>query len=228
MIDAPATWNRAMEWQSWTHKISTELYYETMYAFTQGDPWQTQYYFGGNGDGTLFYPGKPSLIGGTHDVPVASLRLKMIREGMEDFEYLAQLAQAGDRAMADAQAMALAPTSQGFTSDPQAIDDARHAIALRIEALTAVDAGAPPQMMDDAGLPPADDAGSSARDGGAPVDAASRHDAGHAASHDAAAGDGKMGTELVGGCSTGGRRTPGVLAPLCLLILGFVRRRSRR
>ncbi|MCA1664195.1 MAG: hypothetical protein LC659_08000, partial [Myxococcales bacterium] len=56
MIDAPAAQNRAMEWQAWRQKAAGELYYDTTYGYTKGDVWTSQYYFGGNGDGTLFYP----------------------------------------------------------------------------------------------------------------------------------------------------------------------------
>ena len=136
MIDAPATQNRAMEWQAWRQKVSGELYYDTTYAFTRGDSWTTQYYFGGNGDGTLFYPGTPARIGGTSHVPLASLRLKMIREGQEDYEYLKALADAGDPAMADAEAAALSPQAWQNATDPALVDAARHRIALRIEQLT--------------------------------------------------------------------------------------------
>ncbi|MGZ3441843.1 MAG: DUF4091 domain-containing protein, partial [Polyangia bacterium] len=65
LIDAPATQNRAMEWQAWRQKVDGELYYDTTYAFARGDAWSSQYYYGGNGDGTLFYPGTPAKIGGT-------------------------------------------------------------------------------------------------------------------------------------------------------------------
>ena len=43
---------------------------------------------GGNGEGTLFYPGRPDKIGGKDHIPVSSLRLTMIREGNEDYEYM--------------------------------------------------------------------------------------------------------------------------------------------
>jgi hypothetical protein len=54
------------------------------------------YDFTGQGDGTLLYPGTPTTvvngssyaIGGVSHIPIASLRLKMIREGLEDYEYL--------------------------------------------------------------------------------------------------------------------------------------------
>jgi MYXO-CTERM domain-containing protein len=136
MIDAPATQNRAMEWQAWVQKAAGELYYDTTYAYTRGDAWTSQYYFGGNGDGTLFYPGTPAKIGGTSQIPIASLRLKLIREGMEDYEYFKALADAGDPAMADAEAAALSPAAYQNETDPAKIDAARHRIALRIEQLT--------------------------------------------------------------------------------------------
>ncbi|HEX6838438.1 MAG TPA: glycoside hydrolase domain-containing protein, partial [Polyangia bacterium] len=136
MIDAPATQNRAMEWQAWRQKAGGELYYDTTYAFTRGDAWTNQFYFGGNGDGTLFYPGTPAKIGGTSQVPIASLRLKLIREGMEDYEYFKALADAGDPAMADAEAAALTPAAYQNETDPAKVDAARHRIALRIEELT--------------------------------------------------------------------------------------------
>jgi hypothetical protein len=111
MIDASAVRNRAMEWLSFRYRLTGELYYETAMAFSH-DPWTSQWDFNGNGDGTLFYPGTPEKIGGTTHVPVASIRLKMIREGMEDYEYLKLLADAGDEAFARrvADALFLTPT----------------------------------------------------------------------------------------------------------------------
>ncbi|MCU1282174.1 MAG: hypothetical protein JWM53_5720 [bacterium] len=147
MIDAPATQNRAMEWQAWRQKVDGELYYDTTYAFTRGDAWSSQYYFGGNGDGTLFYPGTPTKIGGSTHVPLASLRIKMIREGMEDYEYFKALSDAGDAAMADAEAAALSPKAYQNMGDPAQIDAARHRMALRIEQLT----GQTPPAMDGSG-----------------------------------------------------------------------------
>ena len=42
---------------------------------------------GGNGDGNLLYPGTPDRIGGQSFIPIASVRLKQLRDGMEDNEY---------------------------------------------------------------------------------------------------------------------------------------------
>ncbi|MBI3405537.1 MAG: DUF4091 domain-containing protein, partial [Acidobacteria bacterium] len=50
------------------------------------DVWDSIYYQGGNGDGTLFYPGRPANIGGTTDIPIESMRLKFIRDALVDQE----------------------------------------------------------------------------------------------------------------------------------------------
>ena len=50
--------------------------------------WEVQWLAGGNGDGSLTYPGRPDRIGGTSTVPIASHRLKQIRDGLQDLEYM--------------------------------------------------------------------------------------------------------------------------------------------
>jgi glycosyl hydrolase family 123 len=93
MIDAPGTSNRIMQWVAWKFHIEGELYYSMNEAYAYDkDPWTNPRFSGGNGDGTLFYPGRPSRIGGHTDIPIESIRLKLIREGMEDYEYLTLLA----------------------------------------------------------------------------------------------------------------------------------------
>ena len=52
--------------------------------------------YGGNGDGYMLYPGTVDRIGGTTGVPIESIRLKHVRDGYEDFEYL-QLLEASVR-----------------------------------------------------------------------------------------------------------------------------------
>ncbi|MFL5300415.1 MAG: sugar-binding protein, partial [Anaeromyxobacteraceae bacterium] len=133
-IDASAVRNRAMQWLEFLYRVTGELYFDTAFAYSH-DPWSNQWDFHGNGDGTLFYPGTPARIGGTTHVPVASIRLKMIREGMEDFEYLKLLADLGDRAMAEREVQALFPTAYQTDADPAALMAARDRIARRIVEL---------------------------------------------------------------------------------------------
>jgi Domain of unknown function (DUF4091)/RTX calcium-binding nonapeptide repeat (4 copies)/Putative Ig domain len=97
-IDQPASEARATDWQAFNFKATGQYYYEV----ARGLPvaWQScataptncLYIEGGNGDGTLFYPGTPAAIGGTHEIPVESIRLKRYRDGEEDYELLHYLA----------------------------------------------------------------------------------------------------------------------------------------
>jgi len=137
MIDVPAIYNRIMEWQTFKYNISGELYFATNYAYehndnASNDPWNTVYYFGGNGDGTLFYPGRPHKIGGTHHIPVASIRLKMIREGMEDYEYMKMLKDLGAEPFARSQVDSVVTNTYTFTHDPATLYTARENMAERI------------------------------------------------------------------------------------------------
>ncbi|HEY0838687.1 MAG TPA: glycoside hydrolase domain-containing protein, partial [Vulgatibacter sp.] len=109
VIDHTALRNRAMPWVAYRFGFTGELYWDSAYAFvTKGDPWNDQYEFTGNGDGTLFYPGRPDKIGGSTHIPVESIRLKQERDGVEDYEYLAIL-DAFDRGAAQAAAKKLFP-----------------------------------------------------------------------------------------------------------------------
>jgi uncharacterized protein (TIGR03382 family) len=133
MIDASAVRNRAMEWLSFLEDATGELYWESAYAYNK-DMWRDQWDFSGNGDGTLFYAGTPARIGGQTHVPVASIRLKMIREGMEDYEYLLMLANAGGADAARKVARDLFPNPYSTEVAPEAVMAAREALAVQILA----------------------------------------------------------------------------------------------
>jgi hypothetical protein len=155
MIDTPGMANRIMEWLSWTYGIGGELYFHTTAAYEFGDrsPWTARYHFGGNGDGTLFLPGRPDRIGGSTHIPIETVRLKLIREGLEDYEYLAKLTQLGDRGFANAQARTLVTNTYTWSHDPAALYAARRALAQRIVALQGSEA--PPQLAAPDPLQPA-------------------------------------------------------------------------
>src|SRR5258707_1095386 len=74
---------------------------------------------GGNGDGTLFYPGTTSRIGGQSDIPIESLRLKIIRDGLQDYEYLHLLSGLeGTATYAEEAAQRVVQSGYRITSDP--------------------------------------------------------------------------------------------------------------
>ncbi|MBV8777973.1 MAG: VCBS repeat-containing protein, partial [Alphaproteobacteria bacterium] len=143
MIDAAPVRNRVFQWFAFLDQIEGELYYDVDYCWAgvggspcgSSDPWVSVYSFGGNGDGTLIYPGTPAKIGGTVPVPVPSIRLKLIRDGMQDYEYLSALSNAGEDAFARATAATFITNAYTFSNDPQALLAARGELGDRLHLL---------------------------------------------------------------------------------------------
>jgi len=87
-IDRPLTVYRVPTWINYQYGITGLLYWSTV--TTVIEPWfnpafaHPRHY---NGGGFLFYPGVPCGIDG----PISSMRVKNLRDGMEDYEYLALL-----------------------------------------------------------------------------------------------------------------------------------------
>lgn len=113
VIDEPASEQRAMGWLSFLYRTTGELYYQVDQCLS----WTQQFAFGGNGDGTLFYPGTTNVIGGQHPIPIESLRLKRIRDGYQDYEYLRLAQQQGKGNQACAIAHRLFPADRPECSD---------------------------------------------------------------------------------------------------------------
>ncbi|MFY0581966.1 glycoside hydrolase domain-containing protein [Cystobacter fuscus] len=134
MIDRPATKARALEWVSFLSGATGELYYQTVGMLSTA--WTNQFRFNGNGDGTLFYPGTPSSIGGTTAVPLPSIRLKLIRLGVQDYEWLKAVSDAGDPEFARRVARGLIPTAWRVPDDGAAFDEARLCLIQRYLELT--------------------------------------------------------------------------------------------
>jgi hypothetical protein len=91
-IDEPPFEAGAMSWLAFLYGFTGELYYSTTEALATATT--NQYSSGGNGDGNLFYAGTPDggdgsiAVGGKTPIPIESIRLKRIRDGREDYEYL--------------------------------------------------------------------------------------------------------------------------------------------
>jgi hypothetical protein len=116
-IDRPATAARAVAWLAARRGLSGELYYDMLQAWTR-DPWTDPRAFAGNGDGTLLYPGRPAELGGRHPFPVGSIRLKVIRDGLEDLELLRLARAAGLGQLCDRAEAALVPTARSYARAP--------------------------------------------------------------------------------------------------------------
>jgi len=126
-IDAAASQNRAMGWLAYEYDVSGELYYGVDQDLQTA--WTDQWEAGGNGDGTLFYPGTIERIGGTHPIPIESLRMKLIRNGHQDYEYLKLASDTGHKAQADQIAQQLYPSTFDTVATDAEVDAARRKLA---------------------------------------------------------------------------------------------------
>jgi len=91
VIDRPPVYIRSTAWIAAKYNLDAFLYYgvNNGYQFyPDRDPWDSLWDFSGNGDGTLFYPGRPGEHGFEEHTPVPSIRLKVWREASYDSEYI--------------------------------------------------------------------------------------------------------------------------------------------
>ncbi len=208
MVDRSAAKARAMEWVSFLEGAKGELYYQADGAIVSA--WTDQFRFAGNGDGNLLYPGTPAAIGGTTDVPVASIRLKLIRLGVQDYEWLKAVSDEGDPAFARKIAQGLIPSASRVPDDGAAFEKARLALIERYQELKA--AHAPPAQEPQTPSTPAPSTPGAAPQEGAPT-----------ASQPPAASLKPEGQQ--GGCSAGGATASAGGALLLLAWLASHRRR---
>ncbi|MFC1792252.1 glycoside hydrolase domain-containing protein [Planctomycetota bacterium] len=135
-IDRPLIVYRVPTWINYQYDITGLLYWSTV--TTVIEPWSNpafahpRHY---NGGGFLFYPGAPCGIDG----PVASMRVKNLRDGMEDYEYLAILEKlAGQKAVKEI-VDTIAPNWWNFSRDGKQFLAAREKIAQQILKLKKAD-----------------------------------------------------------------------------------------
>ncbi len=112
-IDRPGTAALAVPLLGLRRGLSGELYYDMIQAW-MGDPWADPRAFAGNGDGTFLYPGLPDALGGTHPFPVESIRMKILRDALEDAEMLAMARSVGEGALAERLLAKLVPSGRGW------------------------------------------------------------------------------------------------------------------
>ena len=94
MIDVPGAANRVMQWLAWKfqHRRRALLQHERSVR-PGNDPWTNVSTFREEtATGPCSTRDVRAESAATRDIPIESIRLKLIREGMEDYEYLALLA----------------------------------------------------------------------------------------------------------------------------------------
>jgi hypothetical protein len=112
VIDRPSSYARILPWYAIKENFSGILYYDTVYGyeFEGQSPWKDSYAFSGFGEGNLFYPCNEQLCGTKEQLVFSSLRLKIIRDGLEDSEILT---------MAKSKGINLSPYFDKIKSIPQ-------------------------------------------------------------------------------------------------------------
>jgi hypothetical protein len=131
-LDFPLLNYRIPMWISWRFGITGLLYWSTTNWASTRDVWTNPltYLDQYNMEGSLLYPGADAGVQGF----IASIRLKEIREGLEDYEYLKILTQRRSRVVAEGLAKKIARTWHDWDTDARQLLEARAEIARSILA----------------------------------------------------------------------------------------------
>jgi hypothetical protein len=135
-IDAKLTSYRVPTWLNWHYSITGLLYWSSVQIAESRtglmDPWllpaftESDSQF--NGGGHLMYPGVPCGIDG----PISCIRMKNLRDSMEDWEYFAILEKIAGKDAVNKIVSDVAPNWWGTSEDPAAIEAARERLASEI------------------------------------------------------------------------------------------------
>ena len=126
-LDRPLTVYRVPTWINRRYNITGLLYWTTITKVIE--PWLnpafSHYGIHFNGGGFLFYPGTPCGIDG----PVCSMRMKNLRDGMEDYEYFAILEKLAGKEIVKKIVNTVAPSWWDFSKEPEKFLAAREELA---------------------------------------------------------------------------------------------------
>jgi len=126
-MDGPS--HRVLPWIAWKYRCQGLLYWCTTWWAGTADPWEDMATVKDinkdlYGDGSLLYPGKKVGVDG----PVSSIRLELLREGLEDYEYIVLLEKKLGRAGAEAFVSKLVTSPDKFSHDVSKWASVRQAI----------------------------------------------------------------------------------------------------
>ena len=154
-LDSKPAGTRAMEWMTYFHQQTGELYYYTTSQWESGtDPWKSVYEYGNNGDGTLVYPSawcsnpgsscstvtehvtQQSGAALTTPLWIPSVRMKEMRDGMQDYEYLNLLNEVGQGTFVTTEITSWITNSYTYDVTGVGLMAARKALGNKIHQLT--------------------------------------------------------------------------------------------
>ena len=145
-IDAPAMDPVMVPWITESYKMTGFLYWAANFWTETPNPWLDAVTFISgylcsdgyvlNGEGSLLYPGdfvnrytrQPDVNG-----PVSSIRFELLREGIEDYDYIQMLKNAGDKEFADSVVGKMVIDVSTFSRNVEDLYAARKAMAERLE-----------------------------------------------------------------------------------------------
>lgn len=134
-MDFPVTSYRVSSWLNRRYGITGLLYWTTIQWASDPDRnvWDNPAFGHGgsfNGGGQLLYPGDEAGIEG----PVASIRLKVLRDAMEDYEYFSLLDKQGREAFVDSVVEEVVPTWGSWKQSPEIYREMRKKLGEAISA----------------------------------------------------------------------------------------------
>lgn len=148
-IDAPAMDPVMVPWITAKYKMAGFLYWAANFWPETPNPWLDPITFISgflcsdgyllNGEGALLYPGDHAKrFTGQPDVdgPISSIRFELLREGIEDYEYLQMLKNLGDGEYADSLISQMVIDVSAFSRSREELYSIRKAMAERLEKLT--------------------------------------------------------------------------------------------
>ena len=129
-IDFPLLSYRIAPWLNHRYGATGLLYWSTCYwGSSSRNPWDNPTYGDHwNGEGMLFYPGTEAGING----PIASVRLKNLRDGMEDYEYFVLLENRGGEDIVKQIVKNAVPTWGSWDQDTDRLLERRRMLAREI------------------------------------------------------------------------------------------------
>ena len=146
-IDAPAMDPVMVPWITESYRMTGFLYWAANFWTETPNPWLDAVTFISgylcsdgyvlNGEGSLLYPGdfvkrytgQPDVAG-----PVSSIRFELLREGIEDYDYIQMLKEAGDKEFVNTVVNKMVIDVSTFSRNVQDLYDARKAMAERLES----------------------------------------------------------------------------------------------
>ncbi|HUV13640.1 MAG TPA: DUF4091 domain-containing protein [Acidobacteriota bacterium] len=147
-IDGPAIDPVMVPWITWRHSMNGILYWAVNFWRQTPNPWEDPVTYlsgflcseGGilNGEGSLLYPGNHvKQYTGQQNVegPVSSIRFELLREGIEDYEYLWLLKSLGAADLADRLVSEMVVDVRAFSRNVPAHFEIRERMARKIEEL---------------------------------------------------------------------------------------------